>query len=186
MRPPRKTPKQQDVSLVPPKVPDSLDPKSLAGVLAFRIAGSPADGSNIQSAFSTPVIWVDRGDEVLVHLESLRAHISDRLLLVSVDFETDQTGRTPLVAVFAVGAPDDPAALVAVTDEFPRGNGVLVARWGYVFRDAVWAALLSLAADHARERLASPIGISASKGTLLLHSGPGPELKAPNPGGAAR
>ncbi len=185
-RPPEK-PQEPDASLTPPKVPDNLDAKLLAAALALRLAGSPADGSATQPPASLPaVVWVDRGDEVLVHLDSLRVKIPDRLLLVSIDLETDQTGRTPLIAAYAVGAPNDPAGLVAVTDEFPRGNGLLASRWGQVLQDAVWAGLLSVATDHARARFASPIGITAAKGTLTFHAGSLPRLKIPSPGGASR
>jgi len=54
-----------------------------------------------------PVIWVDGGDEVLVHLESVQAKMLDGgVLLVSVDLETDQTGRTPLIVRLALANSD--------------------------------------------------------------------------------
>jgi hypothetical protein len=117
------------------------------------------------------VIWIDGGDEVLVHLDSLRTTILDGMILVSLDLETDQTGRTPMVVSFAVGGTNDPAGLVAVTEEFPRGNGLLASRWGSAIQAAAWSSLLSLAAEHASERFSAPLGISAVKGALTLTAG---------------
>jgi hypothetical protein len=133
--------------------------------------GTPADGSVASTELPNKVIWVDGGDEVLVHLDSMLTRILDGVVIVSLDLETDQTGRTPLVVLFAVGAADDPAGLVAVTDEFPRGNGLLASRWGASVQAAAWAGLLGLATDHASERGASPLGIAAVKGQLSLSAG---------------
>ena len=117
-------------------------------------------------------IWVDRGDEVLVHLDSVRTRVLDRLLLVSVDLETDQTGRASLVVPLALGNAEDPAGLVAVTDEHPRGNGALASRWGETVQAAIWSAVLGVARDQAEGRGVALVGISASKGAIKLHAGP--------------
>jgi hypothetical protein len=116
------------------------------------------------------VVWVDGGDEVLVHLDAAQVRILDRALLVSVDLETDQTGRTPLTVVLALGNATDPSGLVATTDEFPRGHGLLAARWGSALQAAVWSSLLGLAHDHATERGKAPRGLSAAPGLLTLHA----------------
>jgi hypothetical protein len=128
------------------------------------------------AAAQKAVIWVDRGDEVLVHLDSVRVKIADRLLLMSVDLETDQTGRTPLIAAFALGDDKDPAGLVAVTDDLPRGNGVLASRWGKILQEALWAvpatqAQAILGKDPAELKV-SPMQESAEEvraGSELLH-----------------
>jgi hypothetical protein len=106
-----------------------------------------------------------------VHLDSTRVRILDRTLLVSVDLETDQTGRTPLVVALALGDAADPAGLIAVADALPRGNGLLAARWGQTLQSAVWASMLGLAFDHALERNQAPRGISVRAGQLQLHAG---------------
>jgi hypothetical protein len=157
----------------PPKIPDQLDEKTLTGHLTMRLAGSPADGSRSPSQTPGKVIWIENGDEVLVHLDSMQTVILDGVILVSVDLESDQTGRTTMVVSFAVGKADDPAGLIAVTDEFPRGNGVLASRWGRALQAAAWSSLLALATDHAAERSAAPLGVSAIKGTLSLTAGAG-------------
>lgn len=155
----------------PPKIPDQLDEKTLTGHLTMRLAGSPADGSPSPSQTPGKVIWVESGDEVLVHLDSMQTVILDGVILVSVDLESDQTGRTTMVVSFAVGKANDPAGLIAVTDEFPRGNGVLASLWGRALQAAAWSSLLALAMDHATERSAAPLGVSAIKGTLSLTAG---------------
>jgi hypothetical protein len=116
------------------------------------------------------VIWVDAGDEVLVHLDSVQARILEKLLLISIDLESDETGRTPLIVSFALGDATDPTGLVAATDEYPRGDGRLAARWGESVQAALWSTLLSLAQEHAVERGKAPVGMSATSGLLRLHA----------------
>ena len=167
--------------------------------MANRLAGTPANGSrtavlsapiNIVAAAgsaagaSAPaaVIWVDGGDEVLVHLESVQTKmIGGGLLLVSVDLETDQTGRTPLIVRLALAPSDQAAGLVAITDALPTGNGVLAARWGSVLQNAVWAALLGLAQDHATQSGLAPRTIGVTAGQFTLQPGAPPAVVA-NPG----
>src|SRR5579864_4903469 len=156
----------------PPKIPDQFDPPALSSTLQARLLGTPADGSAAPARpAANQVIWVDSGDEVLVHLDSIQAKILDKLVLISIDLESDQTGRTPLIVSFALGGAADPAGLVAATDEYPRGDGRLAARWGEAVQAALWSTLLRLAQDHADERGKSPVGISTSSGALTLHAG---------------
>jgi hypothetical protein len=156
----------------PYTIPDNFGEGALVSALVPRLAGTPSDGS--RPASSAPpddgVVWVDAGDEVLVHLSAAQVRILDGTLLVSIDLETDQTGRTPLTVALALGSATDPAGLVAVTDEFPRGNGQLAARWGPSIQAAVWSSLLGLSKDHAAERSKAPRGISAAPGLLSLHA----------------
>jgi hypothetical protein len=157
-----------------PSIPDTLDPGALTKILIPRLAGTPADGSAALPTGTTAparVIWVDSGDEVLVHLDSMTTQIVGQTVLISVDLETDQTGRTPLIVPFAVSS-DDTAGLIAATDEFPRGNGLLAARWGRAVQAAAWSALLSLASDHATERGQAPRGLAIANGHLQLVAGP--------------
>ena len=157
---------------VPPAVADQYAPAQLGSILAVHLAGSLADGSRAPaSQQSGPVIWVDRGDEVLVHLESTQVRIQGNSVLVSVDLETDQTGRQPLVVAFSLGDGTDGAGLVATTDELPRGNGLLAARWGQALQSAVWASLLNMAQIHATERRKAPLGLSINGNTLNFQAG---------------
>jgi hypothetical protein len=126
------------------------------------------------AASATPpsqVIWVDGVNEVLVHLDSTQVRMLDGTLLVSVDLETDQIARTPLVCAFALGGTGDQAGLVATAEQFPQGNGGLAATWGPQLQQAVWSSILSLSNDHASERNQAPRGVFVSAGTLSLSAG---------------
>ena len=164
---------------IPPKhgqgavVPDHFTEAELAAELGLRIAGLPADGGLHTLPRALPaVVWVDRGDEVLVHLDTLKTRMLDGVLLVSIDLETDQTGRSPLVVTFALTIDrQDPAGLLATTDEYPRGLGSLAARWGRPLQSALWAALLSIAQDHAIHYNDAPQSIVVTRGEMSLYSG---------------
>ena len=158
----------------PLQIPDSFTDVALAAELGQRLTGRSADTGSVLSTRKIPgqVIWVDSGSEVMVYLTSIRTSIADGLLLVSTDFECDQTGRTPLIAAFAMNKGIDAAGLFATTDELPRGNGILAARWGAIYQNAVWAALTSLIADHAAERKLFPLALICSGNVLRLRSGP--------------
>ncbi len=116
----------------------------------------------------------------------MRVKIADRLLLISVDLETDQTGRTPLITAFALGDDKDPAGLVAVTDDLPRGNGVLASRWGRILQEGLWASVLGIATDQAQLTRASAIGLSAKAGSLQIHTGTTPIHLPVNVSGALK
>ncbi len=158
-----------------PQVPDYFDETSLASHLALRLGRTSQNDKSSDSQSLVPaVIWVDRGDEVLVHLNSIRIQIRDGMLLISIVLETDQRGRTPMVVALALGGVNDPAGLVAVVDELPHGDGVIASRWGKTLQEALWASLTGLALDHAKERSSAPHGFSASWGRLQLHAGEAP------------
>jgi hypothetical protein len=155
----------------PPQVADQYTAPELAQALSVQLVGTPADGSRAPSPpVSGPVVWVEKGDEVLVHLESTQVRLQGGCLLVSVDLETDQTGRQPLIMAFSLSNGTDGAGLIATTDELPRGNGMLAARWGEAVQSAVWASLLKMSQQHAFERLKAPQGISISGDSLHFHA----------------
>ena len=161
--------------------PDRFTEALLIPQLAARLAGRPANGVTPKSPATIPgtaaqVVWVDAGSDVLVHLDSIKVQLADGSLAVSVDLECDQTGRSALVVVFALGKPGDLAGLLAVTDDLPRGNGILAARWGTILQASVWAALLSLLGDYAAERHATPAGFAAGSGALALLADASPAI----------
>jgi len=155
---------------VPRLYKDRVGEAALAQELRARLAGVPADGSAPTSASTAQVIWVDAGDEVLVHLDSIQVRILDRMIVVSVDLETDQTGRAPLICPYALGGLRDQAGLIATTHELARGNRLLAARWGPILQSALWAALTGLATDHADERGQQGYAIHALPGRITLKS----------------
>lgn len=171
----------------PYKIPDQLGETDLTTQISVRLIGNTANGVPLPAVpTGTPppakVIWVDHGNEVLVHLDSTAVRILDRMVLVSVDLETDQTGRTPLVCSFAVSGAGELGGLVATTDQLPRGLGSLASAWGQQLQSAVWSSLMGLANDHAAERSMTPRALSAAAGTLSLHAG---TALTNAPGGAA-
>ena len=143
----------------------------LATELATRMVGTSADASQLLNVSPTTIIWVERGDEVVVHLDSVQVRLLAGSLLVSVDLETDQTGRATLVTAFALGGVGDPAGLTAVTDDLPKGLGTLTSRWGKVLQAAIWASLLSFAEDAATQQGGAPIGLVVSQGSLTVIAG---------------
>jgi hypothetical protein len=154
-----------------PTIPDQVEEPAIADFLRVRLAGIPADGSTKLRDPIPTVVWVDRGDEVLVHLDATATRVVGQTLLVSIDLETDQTGRKTIVVPFALAQANGDAGLIAVTDMLPRGNGVLVSRWGTAVQAAVWNSLLQLAEDHAGERNAAPRGLTIDGGSLRLRTG---------------
>lgn len=167
-------------------IPDQLGEAELTAQISVRLTGTPANGVPLPAAAAgtagpTSVIWVDHGNEVLVHLDSTAVKILDRMVLVSVDLETDQTGRTPMVCSFAVSGVGELGGLIATTDELPRGDGVLASAWGQQLQSAVWSSLMGLANDHAEERSLAPRALSASAGSLSLQAG---AALTNSPGGA--
>jgi hypothetical protein len=162
-------------SLPSSQVPDKIQGVALAALLRPRFLGASLTAIPSSVEVPTSVVWVDGGDSVLVHLDSIATRIVGTCLLVSIDLETDQTGRTPLVVAFAINA-TDAAGLVAATDALPRGNGILASRWGSAVRNAAWGAFLRIASDHATERGGAPYGFSIANNQLTLSVGPRPTL----------
>jgi hypothetical protein len=165
------------------KIPDQLGETELITQIGVRLAGTTANGVPLPAGAAPPtsVIWVDHGNEVLVHLDSTAVRILDRMVLVSVDLETDQTGRSPLICSFAVSGAGEMGGLAATTDQLPSGLGVLASAWGPQLQTAVWSTLMGLVNDHASERSLTPRALSASAGTLSLNAG---AALTTNPGGA--
>jgi hypothetical protein len=156
-----------------PRIPSTFTADTLPPALGLRLAGTPADGSVGPVITEAPasVVWVDAGNEVLVHLDSLQTRMLDGALIASLDLETDQTGRSPVLVAFAMGQDGGAGGLIATTTESPAGDPVLTARWGGAVREAVWNSLLGLAADHASERGKSAQTISVKSGSLELQPG---------------
>ncbi len=152
-------------------VSNPVNEAGLAAELAVRLVGSSSDASQLVNASPTTIIWVEHGDEVVVHLDSVQVRLVTGSLLVSVDLETDQTGRATLVTAFALGAATDPAGLTAVTDDLPKGLGALSARWGKTLQAAIWASLLGLAQDAAAQQGGAPIGLAVTQGSLTVIAG---------------
>lgn len=156
-------------------VADRLDERAIAQLLQRALcAGREADSAEGRER---SILWHDFGDEVLVHIDSLQVRLRPRFIFVSVDLECEQTGRSPLIVTLAMGSTQDGAGLFATSDELPRGNPLLAARWGAVLRQIVWTSLLGLAAQHAGERGKVPLAMHALEGRLRFGAVPAISLQ---------
>lgn len=152
-------------------VTDGLDEAAATALVQRALAGgAEIDKAGVGRARS--VLWSDFGDEALVHLDSVRLRFVKRFAVVSVDLETEQTGRAALVVTLALGSTQDGAGLVAATDALPRGNAMLASRWGRVLQETVWSALLDLARQHADERGQVPLAMHVLDGHLRFNATP--------------
>lgn len=152
-------------------VRDVLDEQAMAELVRQALAGQtdlgPVGANRLQT-----ILWDDFGDQVLVYLDSVIVKLIKRLFIVSVDFECEQTGRAPLIVTLALGSVQDGAGLVATTNEAPRGHPLLAARWGRIFQETVWAALLGTARTHANERGKVPLSVHVLDGHLRFGAAP--------------
>ena len=140
-----------------------------AGLQGVPIEGGPAGPD------TAPVVWVDAGDELLVHRNSLKLRFAPGVIVVSVDVETVETGRQGLLVPLALGArsevstPSSPSGLFAVTSREPYTHPRLAARWGRILQDAVWSALVAMATRRAGDRGLALRGMSIDHHTRAVH-----------------
>ena len=116
--------------------------------LAIALARQLARGGKPE----TPLVWTNGDSQVLVHPAKTRVALQPGLLLVELVLDTDQTGVANLVIALRVGASAQDATLAAVTEEAPRGNAVLAARWGRIAQNEVWDALVRAGQAQLREQ----------------------------------
>ena len=118
------------------------------------------------------VIWSDRGSELIMHAAKLQVRALDNVLVVAVDTESAEFGAVPLIVRFVFGGNDDPASLVAATDDSALGHPAIAARWGKLFRDVVWAALVRLSVSHATRNGLVPTSLSITPQRLRFTAEP--------------
>ena len=115
---------------------------------------------------SPEVIWSDGGAQILLYAAKLRAITQGNVLIVAVDTESAEFGVAPLIVRFVFGSEQEPAFLVAATDETALGHPQVAARWGDLFRDVIWAAFARLAQVSAAGK--TPAGLRLSPAGLEL------------------
>jgi hypothetical protein len=113
------------------------------------------------------VLWEDGGARVLLHADHLEVEIHEHGLLVSFRLEADEAQGVVSVAL-ALAHGDEPPDLVAATEERAKGEAVLAGRWGNVLQESVFAVLVELLEDAAREADAEAAGLRVRGGTLEL------------------
>ena len=144
----------------------SIPAQELSGLLRRAAAGD-----------ARRTVWSHRGHEATVRLDSLRAAVADGVLLVALTLDTDQTGPQELTCVFAVGSAKQPAGLLAVAEERPRGHGELAAAFAEPAIAPAWRALLAVVAavaaaagqDADGDPLV-PAALTATPDGLLVHT----------------
>jgi hypothetical protein len=114
------------------------------------------------------VIWSDRGSQLILHVGKLQLRLQDSAVVVAVDTESAEFGVAPLIVRFVFGGAGDPASLVAATDETALGHPGVAARWGQLFRDVIWAAIVRLAASRADAVGLQPAAITVRPDHLHL------------------
>lgn len=115
---------------------------------------------------SPEVVWSDGGAQILLYAAKLRAITQGNVLIVAVDTESAEFGVAPLIVRFVFGSEQEPAFLVAATDETALGHPQVAARWGDLFRDVIWAAFARLAEVSAAGK--TPAGLRLSPAGLEL------------------
>jgi hypothetical protein len=151
-------------------VQDRLDEPGARILIQRALAGGALDER--ASEGERTVLWDDFGDQALVYIDSVIVRFIKRFAIVSVDLETEQTGRASLIVTLAFGSTQDGAGLIAVTDALPRGHPVLAARWGKVLQETVWSALLDVVRAHAEERGKVPLAIHVFDGRVRFDAAP--------------
>lgn len=116
---------------------------------------------------TSTVVWVDRGDELIVYASQLQVRFRPGAIVCQVPLESCETKRAVLKVTIAVATVDEAPSLIAATQNMPEGNELLAARWGYILQEVIWGALLDLLSRYAGER--QPIGFRlAEKGLELV------------------
>lgn len=124
------------------------------------------------NAGASAVIWNDRGSQVILHVGKLQLRALDNALVVAIDTQSAEFGVAPLIVRFVFGGRDDPASLVAATDDSALGHPAIAARWGQLFRDVIWAALVRLSVSHAADHGLTPTAWEITPDRLRFAAGP--------------
>lgn len=132
-----------------------LSSDALRASILAALAGSEQPGES-------HIVWRDRAAEIVLDLTSLRVQTKSGLVVVAIETESAEFGRAPLIVRFVVAEPDGASTLVGATDENAHGHPSVVARWGDLFRDVVWAAMVRKVVAHAEGLDAHPRGVCAS------------------------
>jgi hypothetical protein len=118
------------------------------------------------------VVWSDRGSQVVLHVGKLQLRALENTLVVAVDTQSAEFGVVPLIVRFVFGGRDDPASLVAATDDGALGHPAIAARWGTLFRDVIWAALVRLLVSHADSHGLAPASVEIGPDRFVFAARP--------------
>lgn len=144
---------------------DELRVDTVTGVLRDALTGPAHAGA-------PAVIWSDRGSQIVLHVGKLQIRPLQNTLVVAVDTQSAEFGVAPLIVRFVFGGRGDPASLVAATDDDALGHPAVAARWGKLFRDVMWAALVRLFVTHAAGNGLAPTSLEITPDGLRFAAGP--------------
>jgi hypothetical protein len=96
------------------------------------------------------VLLSDGDSELLVDPGRTRVLTADGVVLVVLGVECDQTGRVEVTVPFATGSEAATAGMVMATEQVPRGDPAVTARWAEALVAMAWEALLSVTAGLTR------------------------------------
>lgn len=128
-----------------------------AGVLvatAVRQAAARAAGFGVSRIVELPhaVVWTGGTDSLLVLLDSVTVVTSEGLITVSVEVACDElagrrgTSKHKIAVDIVVGTQARPTGLLAAAP-VPRGDPLIVDRWGDELTALAWRAMLDTAAS---------------------------------------
>jgi hypothetical protein len=118
------------------------------------------------------VVWSDRGSQLVLHVGKLQLRALENTLVVAVDTQSAEFGVVPLIVRFVFGGRDDPASLVAATDDGALGHPAIAARWGTLFRDVIWAALVRLLVSHSDSHGLAPASVEIGPDRFVFAARP--------------
>jgi hypothetical protein len=121
------------------------------------------------------VIWTRSGSELLVHTSSLLLRLTDGWLVVDVELETLETGRSPVRCLFFLGRDQLGDGLKAAARIAPDVSPLLSSTWGESLQAAIWDGVQDVL-QGALERAAqlwpgkTPVlsGFTAKEGELAV------------------
>jgi hypothetical protein len=102
--------------------------------LGFRAAAGARDADS--------VLW-QKGDlQLLVHIAQIEIGLDDGSITVNIPVECDETGRTSVTVIFAVGSSRRAAGALAVTEDRPRGPVAIVTLWSDEIIALAWHGVM--------------------------------------------
>ena len=120
-------------------------------------------------------IWVQDGSELMVMTGKVTVSLDDGIVVVTVPVSCDQAQGVSIQVPFAVGGSNQPAGMVAATEDRPRGPAVVVDVWGDALIAFAWRVLMTVAARVAGQSGVDedgaglvPIALTASKDGLSV------------------
>jgi hypothetical protein len=125
--------------------------------VTFRLAAGRPNVSKI--------VWTDGGDELLIHLDSLKCAFADGWLVCELELEAGGPGRQKLQCVYFLGRTGDTDGTRAAATLKPIGaaSEAIADRWGRNLQRVIWDAVLD-----AIEGAAAHAGAQAKVAMVLL------------------